>query len=201
LRFAFTLDASLIPTGETQDTIQVFRDGAQVQNCTEPSGGTAPPDPCVSSREPLASGDVRLTVLASASGTWTKTTSAVPNGRHTYKARATDAANNTSSFSNIRTVTVDTNRPTGMVTINSGDASTKSRTVTLTLKTTDPSPASGVSLMRFRNENTSTWSSWQTYNTSKSWTLSGGDEDGVRSVSGSGGNVSTQAGDTIKYAP
>lgn len=171
LRFVFTFDSSLIPAGEDKDTIQIFRNGAQVQNCTDPSSGAASPDPCVLSRV-LAGDDIQFTILtshasawnfgvddtppappvisspannsydldgtitlsgtaeagsmvsisegttlkgtarASTGGGWSKTLSGVANGRHTYTAKATDAANNTSAASAARTVTVDTLKPT-----------------------------------------------------------------------------------------
>ena len=234
----------------------------QVQDCTGTSG-VAEPDPCVLSRELLADGDVKFTVLTShasawnfgvddippaapaisnptnnsydadgtitlsgtaeggttveiyegttknkstqadSGGTWSVTLSAVSSGKHTYKATATDAANNTSGFSNTLTVTVDTSKPAGAVTINRGATSTNSRTVTLKLSATDPSPASGVSLMRFRNENTSKWSPWMTYATSKSWTLSPG--TGTKTVyvqyKDRAGNMSAAARDSIVYRP
>jgi hypothetical protein len=101
-----------------------------------------------------------------------------------------------------RNVRVDKDSPMGTVIINSGAASTKSRTATLALKATDPSPASGVALARYRNENT-TWSSWQAHTTSRSWTLSSGPGNKMVYVQYQDrvGNVSMQARDTIKYAP
>ena len=51
-------------------------------------------------------------------GNWTLTINNVPDGAHSYVARATDAATNTSGNSNTRTITVDTGAPT--VTIDSG---------------------------------------------------------------------------------
>jgi hypothetical protein len=70
LRFVFTLDSTLIPAGEDEDTIQVFRNGAQVQNCADPTSGTASPDPCVLGRELLVDGDVEFTVLTSHASAW-----------------------------------------------------------------------------------------------------------------------------------
>ena len=143
-----------------------------------------------------------IPVNGSASGAWSKTLSGVGDGPHTYTAKTTDEAGNTSVASAPRKVRVDKDSPMGMVTINSGAASTKSRTATLALKATDPSPASGVALARYRNENT-TWSSWQAYTTSRSWTLSSGAGNKTVYVQYQDrtGNVSTQARDTIKYAP
>jgi hypothetical protein len=44
-------------------------------------------------------------------GNWTVTINNVPDGAHSYVARATDAANNPSGNSNTRTITVDTTAP------------------------------------------------------------------------------------------
>lgn len=65
----FQIDASLIPAGQTKDTIQIFRNGVLVPNCTG-TPGTASPDPCVSSRVDLAGGDVQITVLTSTASSW-----------------------------------------------------------------------------------------------------------------------------------
>lgn len=72
LVIAFTLDASIIPSGENQNTLQIFRNGSAVPNCSGPSG-VASPDPCVSKRNLLvgpAAGDILLTVLATDASTW-----------------------------------------------------------------------------------------------------------------------------------
>ncbi len=49
---------------------------------------------------------------ATGSGTWSKTLTGVADGSHTYTAKATDAASNTSAPSNARTIAVDTVAPT-----------------------------------------------------------------------------------------
>ncbi|HEX2110140.1 MAG TPA: Ig-like domain-containing protein [Gaiellaceae bacterium] len=49
---------------------------------------------------------------ATGSGTWSKTLTGVVDGSHTYTAKATDAASNTSAASNARTIVVDTVPPT-----------------------------------------------------------------------------------------
>ena len=62
--------------------------------------------------EATASGDIsKGTTQVDASGAWSKTLSGVSDGSHTYKAKAKDAAENTSGFSNSRTVKVDTVKP------------------------------------------------------------------------------------------
>mgnify|MGYP006280768761 CR=1 FL=1 len=75
------------------------------------------------------------------------------------------------------TIVLDRAAPTGSVVINSGADCTSSRTVTLTLSASDAT--SFVSKMRFGNFG-ETWSPWETYGTSKTWTLK--DSDGDRRV-------------------
>jgi large repetitive protein len=57
-------------------------------------------------------------VAADGAGAWTMTLTGVADGLHTYTAKATDAAGNTSTASNSRAVTVDTSAP--QTTIGSG---------------------------------------------------------------------------------
>ena len=71
----------------------------------------------------------------------------------------------------------DTTPPTASVfNINSNNTYTISTYVTLTLSASD---SSGVSQMRFSNDDT-TWGAWEAYATTKSWTLSSG--DGAKTV-------------------
>lgn len=91
------------------------------------------------------------------------------------------------------TINLDTTPPTGSVLINDGDTYATSAAVTLA-----PSSANA-DQMRFNNEN-GTWSAWEAYDTSKSWTLSDG--DGVKTVyvqfKDAVGNISTDSiSDTI----
>ncbi len=66
------------------------------------------------------------------------------------------------------TIILDTTPPTGAIII-AGDAKyTNSSSITLTLSATDA--LSGLAQMRFSNDNV-TWSDWETYATSKQWTL------------------------------
>ncbi len=53
---------------------------------------------------------------ANGSGEWSETLTGVADGSHTYKAKATDAAGNTSADSNPRMVTVDTAAPNTTIT-------------------------------------------------------------------------------------
>jgi hypothetical protein len=69
----------------------------------------------------------------------------------------------------------DTTPPTGSISINGGSTYTNSTSVTLTLSASD---SDGVSQMCISNS--STCSSWETYATSKTWTLTSG--DGTKNV-------------------
>jgi len=75
------------------------------------------------------------------------------------------------------TITTDSTAPSGSITINSGSAYTNATSVTLNVSATDNSGS--VASMRFSNDNAS-WSGWESYSTSKSWTLNSG--DGERTV-------------------
>ncbi len=67
--FRFELDASLVPLGETKDTLVVLRDGEPVGPCTE--AVRAVPTPCVALRELLGvEGDIAITVRTAAASTW-----------------------------------------------------------------------------------------------------------------------------------
>jgi VCBS repeat-containing protein len=69
-KLEFALDSSLIPSGENADTIQLFRNGARLPDCTG-AEGTAEPDPCVWSRTQLGSnGDVKITAYTSNASSW-----------------------------------------------------------------------------------------------------------------------------------
>jgi cysteine-rich repeat protein len=69
LVLVFQIDGSRIRSGETEQTIVVFRNGVAVPACLG-DPGVAFPDPCVSLRELLPGGDVRLTVLSKAASVW-----------------------------------------------------------------------------------------------------------------------------------
>jgi hypothetical protein len=75
--------------------------------------------------------------------------------------------------------------------------------VKLALNATDPTPASGIASMRFRNSGTTTWSAWQAYATSRSWTLTSG--AGTKTVyvqyRDKALNVSAATLDSITYRP
>ncbi|MBZ0155680.1 MAG: chitobiase/beta-hexosaminidase C-terminal domain-containing protein, partial [Alphaproteobacteria bacterium] len=67
---------------------------------------------------------------------------------------------------------VDVTLPTGTISINGGASSTRSTAVTLTLSCSDDS--SGCAQMQFSNDGTS-WSTAETYATTKAWALTAGD--------------------------
>jgi hypothetical protein len=70
LRFVFDVDASEVPAGQNETTLAVFRNGVALAEC--PGSTVAlPTGPCVTTRERLADGDVRLTVLTAHASTWT----------------------------------------------------------------------------------------------------------------------------------
>ena len=69
LELRFVIEPSIIPPGQSKDTIDIFRDGSAVLECTDASGH-ADPDPCVSSRGFTSAGDVEIVVLTSTASVW-----------------------------------------------------------------------------------------------------------------------------------
>ncbi|TDI95188.1 MAG: DUF4215 domain-containing protein [Deltaproteobacteria bacterium] len=64
LVLVFELDATIIPEGEDETSIAVFKDGIFVPGCTG-APGTADPDACVSARVLQGDGDIEITILSS----------------------------------------------------------------------------------------------------------------------------------------
>jgi Tol biopolymer transport system component len=130
-----------------------------------------------------------------------KSYSSLTQGNHTFRVRAIDKTGNTDASPASRSWFVDTVVPKGTISINGGNASTSSRSVTLRLSASDPSPASGVGSMRFRNESTTIWSEWFDYSTSASWNLTAG--AGTKTVyvqyKDRADNISATASDTIRF--
>ena len=83
-------------------------DGSYARGGTIMFSGTAEADATV---EIFEGASLKGTATADAQGAWSETLAGVPEGRHTYTARATDAASNTSVASGPKTVTVDTTKP------------------------------------------------------------------------------------------
>ena len=70
LTLRFRLDSSIVPPGQDESTIEVFKDGVQVEACSG-APGEASPDPCVSDRVLLPDGDVEISILTSRASLWT----------------------------------------------------------------------------------------------------------------------------------
>jgi Tol biopolymer transport system component len=123
-------------------------------------------------------------------------------GTTTFTYYATDKAGNVEDQKTL-TVKIDKSAPTGKVTINNGASRTRSRSVTLTLSATDPSPASGVTQMRISNTQSGLSSApWEAYSTTKAWTLSSGQGTKTVYVQYRDGaeNTSAVVTDTIRFA-
>jgi len=124
-------------------------------------------------------------------------------GTTTLTYFATDKAANVEDQKSL-TLKIDKSAPTGSVTINDGASRTRSRSVTLTLRATDPSPGgSGVSQMRISNTQSGLSSAtWEPYSTTKAWSLSTG--QGTKTVYvqylDGAGNRSAVVTDTIRFA-
>lgn len=65
---AFDIDASIVPAGESAESLQVLRNSVAAADCTDAT--RAVPDPCVSERTTLATGNVRLVVRTSHASLW-----------------------------------------------------------------------------------------------------------------------------------
>jgi putative AlgH/UPF0301 family transcriptional regulator len=124
--------------------------------------------------------------------TYTEPFTVSANG--TVTAYATDEAGNTSS-AQLTITNIDTTPPTGTIQVNDGADWTKELSVALTLDDQE----SGAAQMSF-STNSGTWSDWETYATSKSYSLSAG--DGVKTVyvrfkDAAGNESTTEISDTI----
>lgn len=93
----------------------------------------------------------------------------------------------------------DTESPTGSVTINDGAGRTTSRNVTLGLQGADTG-GSGLAAMRLRNH-AGSWSSWEPFSATKSWTLRGrrGTKKVDLQLKDGAGNLSPVYSDTVVY--
>jgi RNA polymerase subunit RPABC4/transcription elongation factor Spt4 len=93
---------------------------------------------------------------------------------HTFNLKATDGAGNTQT----RTVSITVSIPpgTGSILISNGALYTTTASITLNL-----AASAGVDQMSFSTPENTTWSTWEAFAATKSWTLSGG--DGAKTVS------------------
>lgn len=138
----------------------------------------------------------------SASEAFSCTPSALSDGSHTMYLRATDSNGNTTSSANYvsDTFIIDATAPsTGSISIDSGATYTGSRSATLTLSATDNLDSGSSLSMMISNDSGFSGASWETYATSKSWTLASG--DGTQTVyvkfKDSSGNTGSTYSDTI----
>jgi Tol biopolymer transport system component len=95
----------------------------------------------------------------------------VEGPNNTLEYWSVDFAGNEETHKLLTGIKLDKTPPTGTITINNEAASTSSPAVTLALSAND---TSGIAQMRFSNNGTD-WTSWETYATSKNWTLPSGD--------------------------
>jgi hypothetical protein len=116
--------------------------------------------------------DAEVWESASASKAWALTSG---DGNKTVYYQIKDNSGLTAIYSD--TITLDATAPTGSIVIDSGDASTSSASVTLSLTYSDG--GSGVSQVRYSNDSF-TWSNWESAAATKSWTLSS--SDGAKTV-------------------
>lgn len=105
LHISFTVDSSLVPAGGAA-AIEVFRDGVQVSPACDPSTpGHANPDPCVSDRQTLPSGDVTITVLSVHASEWNLGRSTATSSGSTSPSTTTTPSSGTSSATTQGTTT------------------------------------------------------------------------------------------------
>lgn len=119
-----------------------------------------------------------------------------PGTRRVYAQFRDTIGNMSTTYSD--TIGLDPNPPTGTITIKGGAVWTNSVTTSLTLSATDGT-GSGMSQMRFSNDNSS-WSAWETYATSKAtWSMTAG--SGTKTIWAQyrdvAGNMSVPCSDTI----
>jgi len=112
-----------------------------------------------------ASGDYRLAAGSPARDTGSNSAPFLSTTDIAGNTRITGSAVDMGAFEY-----VDNSPPAGLITINNGASYTNSPSVILTLYASDPA---GVSQMCISN--TAVCSAWETYSTSKTWTLSDGD--------------------------
>jgi hypothetical protein len=117
-------------------------DGAHTSSTTIAISGSAEPGSSVELFEGATS---RGTTNATAGGAWSKTLTGITDASHTYTAKATDAAGNTSAPSNAVTVVVDTTAPNTV--IGTGPlGSTKNTSASFTFSADDPAASFECSL-------------------------------------------------------
>lgn len=116
------------------------------------------------------------------------------DGTKTIYLWTKDNAGNLSSRAN-SSMTLDKTKPTGSLSINSGETKTASKEVILIISATDST--AGISLMKFSNDGTS-FSGFESYKTSKAWTIRSGTVYVI--FSDTAGNLSLTYSSSIKVA-
>ena len=129
-----------------------------------------------------------------ASKAWTLASGEGP--KTVYVQFQDDAGNISVPYS--ASITLDTVPPSGSIMINGGAVMTTNLSVVLTLNASDS--GSGISQMRFSNNNTS-WSAWEAYATSKAWSLASGDgkKTAYAQCKDAAGNGPSTFSDTILF--
>ena len=97
------------------------------------------------------------------------------NNKLEYWSR--DQSSNEENHHILTSIKLDKTAPSGSITVNHGATYTTTTIITLSLSAADE--VSGLAEMRFSNDG-STYTAWQPYDTSKSWTLDDG--DGTKTV-------------------
>lgn len=117
-------------------------------------------------------------------------------GTNTVYIRYKDVAGNISTSSQ-SAIMLDSVNPTGSVIINAGDSSTSSRNTTLTISASDAT--SGLYQMEISEDSGFSGASWETYATTKAFTLSVGDATKTVYIrfKDNAGNVSLATSDDI----
>lgn len=141
---------------------------------------------------------------AISSGSDISSNSCVTDSHRYLQYQTTLATTNPLSTPTLSEVSLDFSNavaPTGSISINSGASYSASSTVTLTLSATDDVDASSSLQMQVSNSSDFSGASWESYATSKSWTLASSTTDGTKTVyvkfKDSVGNESSTYSDTI----
>ncbi len=142
---------------------------------TDPEGGLVRLQAEVVLSSASFTGSPTTTGSYAAGGQTDLTLTSLSPGTYKWQVRGEDAQNNLSAWTQFNSgnaaFTILAGAVTGTVAINSGATATNSASVTLTLSATSTSGT--ISQMRFSNDGIS-WSAFEAYATSKTWTLSTG---------------------------
>jgi hypothetical protein len=125
-------------------------------------------------------------------------TNNLTNGTWYMRIKATDTAGNSSSYSSNGSVIINTTAPNGSVSINSGNTYTNTTGVTLTISASDNVDPSSSLQMEISNNSDFSGASYESFMTSKAWTLptTDGDKTVYVRIKDTSGNVGTYS-DTI----